>query len=91
MLRIAAGLLLCALGSLADAHISSNGFLNLHVSGQHIDGSMELAVRDAELAVGIDADHDEQITWGEVRAASPRLQTYVQQHLKIHAAAAGRH
>jgi len=64
-------------------HVASNGFLDLMVEGTELRGSMELAVRDAELAVGVDANHDGRITWGELRAARGALQTYVAQHLVL--------
>jgi len=67
----------------AQGHIASNGFLAVRVDGQVITGSMELAVRDAELAVGLDADRDGRVTWGELRAAQPRLERYASDHLEF--------
>jgi hypothetical protein len=74
--------LLCWAGAV-QAHISSNGFLVVHVQGQEITGSMELAVRDAELGVGVDTNHDGKVTWGELRANAPQLRQYVAQHLRL--------
>jgi hypothetical protein len=65
------------------AHIASNGFVVAQVQGQDITGSLELAVRDVELAVGVDADHDGKVTWGELRAGQPQLLQYVGQHLSF--------
>lgn len=65
----------------AHAHIASNGFLVGKVTGQDIAGSVELAIRDVELAVGVDADGDGKVTWGEMRAAEPRVASYVKDHL----------
>jgi hypothetical protein len=62
----------------AHAHVASNGFLTLDVHGAELSGSIELAVRDVELAVGVDADGDGRITWGELRAAEPRLIAYLE-------------
>jgi hypothetical protein len=42
---------------------------------------MEISVRDAELAVGIDANHDGKITWAELRSAQPRLVGYLSDHV----------
>ena len=67
----------------AHAHIASNGFLVAHVNGRLISGSYELAVRDAELAVGVDADHDGKVTWGELKGAAPAITSYVQDHLGL--------
>jgi hypothetical protein len=65
----------------ANAHIASNAFVTVEVHGEHLQGSIELAVRDAELAVGVDSNHDSRITWGELRASGPRLEAYVADHL----------
>jgi hypothetical protein len=85
MKRLVALLLLLMLTEVAAAHISSSGFLVIKVQGRSLGGSLEIAVRDAELAVGADANHDGKITWGELRAAEPRLARYVAQHLVLHA------
>jgi hypothetical protein len=76
-------LLAVGFSPLASAHVSSNGFLVVRVNGQDLDGSMELAVRDVELALGADTNQDGRITWGELRMAQPRLQQYVATHLQL--------
>ena len=83
MKRLVALLLLLMLTGVASAHISSSGFLVIKVQGRSLSGSLEIAVRDAELAVGADANHDGKITWGELHAAEPRLARYVAQHLVL--------
>jgi hypothetical protein len=72
-----------ALAGAAHAHVASNGFLVANVAGQDVTGSMELAVRDVELAVGVDADRDGKVTWGELRAADPQLSAYLAQHVSF--------
>jgi len=67
----------------AHAHIASNGFLVAHVDGRTITGSYELAVRDVELAVGVDVDRDGKVTWGELRSAEPQIIRYLKQHLGL--------
>jgi HupE / UreJ protein len=79
-------LLLCAIAPLAQAHIASNGFLSLRVESTRISGALELAMRDGELAVGLDRDHDGQITWGELRSSQGLLAAYLQRHLRLAAA-----
>lgn len=71
------------LGSSAEAHIASNAFVSIDAAGRELQGSIELSIRDAELAVGIDADHDGKITWGELRASAPRLTQYLAEHLLL--------
>ncbi|HSZ08630.1 MAG TPA: HupE/UreJ family protein [Steroidobacteraceae bacterium] len=68
---------------LAQAHIASNGFLTLQVEHAQVSGALELAIRDGELAVGLDRDGDGKVTWGELRASQTALQNYVLQHLHL--------
>jgi hypothetical protein len=81
-LRWALLLLLCAAPA-AQAHIASNGFLSLDVRGGQIQGSLELAIRDGEIAVGLDRDRDGKVTWGELHAAQASLERYVRAHLTL--------
>ncbi|HLY53011.1 MAG TPA: HupE/UreJ family protein, partial [Steroidobacteraceae bacterium] len=83
--QIGLGLLLLAAALGVQAHVASNSFLSLRVEGAHLDGALELAVRDAEVAVGLDSNHDGQVTWGEVRAAQGALVLYLGQHLQLSA------
>jgi hypothetical protein len=80
-LRWMPALLLAA--PLAQAHIASNGFLSLQVDRAQISGALELAIRDGELAVGLDHDGDGKITWGELRTGQTALQAYVLGHLRL--------
>jgi len=75
--------LACLVCATAHAHIASNGFLVAHVQGAEVSGSVELAVRDVELAIGLDANRDGKVTWGELRAAAPQLALYIQQNLRL--------
>ena len=70
-------------GPLAQAHIASNGFLTLQVDRARVSGSLELAIRDGELAVGLDRDGDGKVTWGELRKSQAALQNYLLQHLHL--------
>jgi len=68
---------------LAQAHIASSGFLSLQVERSHVSGALELAIRDGELAVGLDHDGDGKVTWGELKSSQSALQTYVLGHLHL--------
>ncbi len=76
-------LLVFLLSTTANAHIASDGFLTINVEGGRLSGSIELAMRDAELAVGLDSNRDGKITWGEVRAHQRDLELYVRSKLII--------
>jgi HupE / UreJ protein len=77
------GLMLVLACPLAQAHIASNGFLNLNVDRSQVAGALELTIRDGELAVGLDHDGDGKVTWGELRGSQEALQRYVQGHLHL--------
>jgi hypothetical protein len=70
-----------ALASAASAHVASNGFLTVEIHGTVLEGSLELAVRDVELAIALDTDGDGKITWKELHDAEPRLTGYLRQQL----------
>jgi hypothetical protein len=65
------------------AHIASNGFLTLEVDGSAISGAIELAIRDGELAIGLDRDGNGKVTWGELKSSQEALQNYVRGHLRL--------
>jgi hypothetical protein len=67
----------------AHAHIASNGFLTLNVEGSNIAGTIELAMRDGELAIGLDTNRDGRITWGELRGQQRDLELYLRSKLII--------
>jgi hypothetical protein len=65
------------------AHIASSGFLSLEVDRAQVSGALELAIRDGELAVGLDQNRDGKVTWGELRTRQTALETYVRGHLRL--------
>jgi hypothetical protein len=83
--RAALAWLLLLAATSVQAHVASNSFLSMHVEGSRIDGALELAVRDAEIAVGLDGNRDGQVTWGEVVAAQSTLRVYLRRHLRLSA------
>src|SRR5207248_9319541 len=52
----------------AHAHKPSDSYLTLAVSGAAIDGRWDIALRDLDYAMGLDADGNGAITWAELRA-----------------------
>jgi len=85
-----AGLLLGALlwSSSAHAHKASDSYLTLDVKGERIEGRWDIALRDLELAIGLDADGDGQLTWDEVRARHDAIAAFALSHLKLSAGGA---
>jgi hypothetical protein len=84
--RIAAFLLaaLCAaVSGAAHAHKPSDSYLTVRVDGSVIEGQWDIALRDLDLAVGLDADGDGALTWGEVRARHPQIAAHALGRLGI--------
>ncbi|MGE3293793.1 MAG: HupE/UreJ family protein [Geminicoccaceae bacterium] len=82
LLTLAAGLLLGLAGP-ALAHKASDGFLELTLAGAEIDGRIDLALRDVEQAIGLDADGDGAITWAELEARQADIAAYVAARLDL--------
>lgn len=60
----------CMLGwpGMAAAHKPSDSYVTLTVDGSRIDVRWDIALRDLDMALDLDTDRDERLTWGEVRA-----------------------
>ncbi len=67
-LRIVCLLAMLLVHSHAQAHKSSDSYLRLHAEGRHIEGHWDIALRDLQAVMPLDADGDGAITWGELRA-----------------------
>ena len=52
----------------AFAHKASDSYLAVNVQGDQVSGQWDIALRDIDFAIGLDANGDADITWGEVRA-----------------------
>ena len=86
------GLILCAIlsGSLAlpaFAHKASDSYLVLRADGADtaasLDGQWDIALRDLDFAIGIDANGDGEITWGEVKARHAAIAAYALSRLQL--------
>jgi hypothetical protein len=78
-------LLLCWLScSLnAYAHKPSDSYLILIPSGNAIEGQWDISLRDLDFAIGLDANGDAQVTWGEVRAKHTEIAAYAMSRLAL--------
>ena len=63
----------CLLGGPALAHKASDSYLSLRLQGSELSGQWDIALRDIEIALGLDADGDGEIRWGELRARHEAL------------------
>jgi HupE / UreJ protein len=78
------GALLCCIAP-AQAHKPSDSYLQINVQGSVISGKWDVALRDLDFAIGLDADGDGQITWGEVRARHADIAAYAGARLALSA------
>jgi hypothetical protein len=77
-------LALCLLAAPALAHESSDAYLSLAYDGAAtLGGRWDIALRDLELAVGVDADADGRITWGELQARRAEIEAHALSRLRI--------
>jgi hypothetical protein len=77
--------LLLGWGSPARAHKPSDSYLTLRLpaSGEVLEGQWDIALRDLDFVLGLDADRDGAITWGELKAARGRIADYAFTRLTI--------
>ena len=69
----------------AHAHKPSDSYLHLQADGRTLQGQWDIALRDLEHAIGLDANGDGAITWGELRARHADIAAYALSRLKLRA------
>ena len=74
--------LLLACGA-AHAHKPSDSYLYLSAEGEALRGQWDIALRDLEHAIGLDANGDGAITWGELRRKQAEVAAYAFARLKL--------
>ena len=83
-MRLAACFVVWALfASFAHAHKPSDSYLSLQFREDRIVGRWDIALRDLEHALGIDANGDGEITWGELRAQHQAIAEYALMRLTL--------
>lgn len=65
------------------AHSLNDSYLTLNTSGAQLDGTLQLAVDDLEIAIGLDSNGDRQVTWGEILQAGSAIDNYIAQRLIV--------
>lgn len=80
---VLAGCLLGLCSGQAMAHKSSDAYLRFDVSAEQTRLRWDIALRDLDAALDIDADADGKLRWGEIQAALPRLRRYAEERLII--------
>jgi len=67
----------------AQAHKPSDSYLALRVDGAAIRGQWDIALRDLEFAIGLDADGNGEISWGELRSRRKEVEAYAYSRLSV--------
>src|SRR5450432_502811 len=75
--RVLVAIALASVAGLASAHKSSDSYLQIDAA----PGEIALLVLD--IALDLDVDGDGKLTWGEVKSAWPRIESYAMTHLSI--------
>ncbi len=75
-------LVVCSIQS-TFAHKLSDSYLMLRRDGTTLHGQWDIALRDLELAIGLDENQDGSITWAELRHCRPALERYAAERLKL--------
>ncbi len=74
-----------AVAPVAQAHKPSDSYLRVKVADGAISGQWDIALRDLEHAIGLDANDDGVITWGEVRSRFDVVDAYALARLTLSA------
>ncbi|HEY4065863.1 MAG TPA: HupE/UreJ family protein [Burkholderiaceae bacterium] len=77
------GFALALVGLGAQAHKASDSYLQLDAGEKTLAVRWDIALRDLDIPLVIDANDDGRVTWGEVKAAWPRIEHYAMERLNI--------
>jgi hypothetical protein len=72
-----------AVSGAAHAHKPSDSYLALRIEDARVAGQWDIALRDLDFAIGLDASGDGEITWGEVRARHADIAAYALARLRL--------
>jgi hypothetical protein len=82
--RRACILLACLLLPLfAHAHKASDAYVTLARDGSALRGQWDIALRDLDAAIGLDANGDGEITWGELRRKQSEIAAYALARFRV--------
>ncbi len=84
-MRILVALLLAFAAQFAHAHKPSDSYLAVMSEGGRLHGQWDIALRDLDFALGLDADGNGDITWGELRAKHVEISAYALARLSLSA------
>jgi hypothetical protein len=79
------GLVLALSASSVYAHGGSDAYLSLDVRQRIIEVRWDIALRDLDYVLGLDADRGGELSWGEVRARADAIEAYALGRLDLRA------
>ena len=65
------------------AHKPSDSYLRLQGGGEFLAVEWDIALKDLEFLIGLDADLDGNITWGEVKSSQREIEAHALSRLQI--------
>ena len=65
------------------AHRPSDSWIQFNASDRHVTLRLDLALKDLDAVLGLDANDDGTLTWGELRRRESDLMQYVTQRLTL--------
>ncbi len=74
--------MLMLMSNAAWAHSSSNSYLTLSAQGDALVLRTDISLRDADVALDLDINNDQRITWGDISAQQGRVVTWLQENLQ---------
>ncbi|HEV2039576.1 MAG TPA: HupE/UreJ family protein, partial [Casimicrobiaceae bacterium] len=83
MIRALMMLLALLLAGAAAAHKPSDAYLTVERNGAMLQGQWDIALRDLDNAIGLDANGDGEITWNELKARHAAIDAYALGRLRI--------
>lgn len=67
----------------AQAHKASDAYLQLHRAGDTLDLRWDIALRDLDAMLDLDANADRKLSWGEVRSRMAEIRAYALARLRL--------
>ncbi len=74
---------LMSMAGTALAHKSSDSYLTVQAQADQVSVQWDIALRDIQFAIGLDANGDDQITWGELQQKERELQAWAVSRLSL--------
>ena len=65
------------------AHQGSRSYLSISIDSATITGQWDISLIDLDQVVGVDANHDGDITWVEIKAKQKEIETYARSRLEV--------